>query len=326
MKLISVIMAVHQKVAPLREAVAAVLNQREVALELLLVDNGAGLSAADLGVDAADPRLRWVRFSENQGIPIAHNAAVAQARGEWVALADYDDRCHPFRLTQQAAALAADPRVDLVSGRTECMDEFGRPLGHPLFMLTEPEHQKRYSGVAAAVVTPASMIRRSILAALPYREAFAVAADLDFQAQFFEKHRATVLPETVLDYRCYQKQTTERRRAEIWASQAVIQLLSARRRAADPEGFEAAIGLLDPNDSGQTRRRVAEVAAQENRWSLVALQARRLMAESRRPGDWVQALRLGYRAIRHSPQEERGVNSRLFWRGPVKAWGLKPMT
>lgn len=326
MKRVSVVMAVHQKIAPLREAVAAILSQQDVEFELVLVDNGAGLSAADLGVADSDRRLRWVRFSANQGIPAAHNAAVAQARGELVALADYDDRSRPLRLAAQAAALADDPTLDLVSGRTECMDQSGRSLGYPLFILTESAQQKVYSGIAAAVVTPASMIRRSVLAALPYREAFAVAADLDFQARFFETHRAAVLPQTVLDYRCYEKQTTNRRRAEIWGSQAIIQLLAARRRRSQPENFASAIALLDPRDSGHTRQRVARVAAWEQQWTVVALQARRLLVESRRPSGWAQALRWGYVAIAQSPPGERKANARLFWRGPVKAWGLKPQT
>jgi hypothetical protein len=322
---VSVIMSVHQRVAPLREAVQAVMNQRDVGFELIVVDNGVGLSADELGVNGSEPRLRWLRQSHNLGIPAAHNAAVAAARGDFVALVDYDDRCRPDRLAVQLRAFESNPAIDLVSGRAECMDESGQSLHRPLFMLTDPVQQKRYSAVAAPVVTPASMVRKSALDDLPYRESFPVAADLDFQARFFETRRASVLPQPVLDYRCYAQQTTASRLAEIQSSMAIIQLLTARRRAGDDERIEEAVAMLDPVSSSSTRRAVARQAAAEARWELLALQARRLMAEHRSLGNWWQAMRWGHTAIMRAPRAERGGVAALFWRGPIRAWRLRPI-
>ena len=62
----------------------------------------------------ADPRIRLRRHDAARGISAATNAALELARGRYVALLDHDDTLAPEALEQIAAAIAADPTLDMV--------------------------------------------------------------------------------------------------------------------------------------------------------------------------------------------------------------------
>jgi hypothetical protein len=57
------------------------------------------------------------------GIAVAANYGVAQARGEYVARQDFDDRSYPDRLRLQVELLDAQPKVGLVGGHYVLVDE-----------------------------------------------------------------------------------------------------------------------------------------------------------------------------------------------------------
>ena len=111
---VSVLMVFHRVTPFFEPAVRSVLEQTFDDLELVLVDNGTGLPVKALGELGADPRVHWVRLPCNEGIPSGHNAGVAAARGEFIALQDYDDIALPHRLERQVATLRADPGIGLV--------------------------------------------------------------------------------------------------------------------------------------------------------------------------------------------------------------------
>lgn len=323
---VSVLLVFHRDTPFLRPAIASVLAQTFSDFELLLVDNGTGLTAAALGEAGRDPRLRWIRLPRNAGIPAGHNAGVAAACGEFVALLDYDDLALPARLERQVAALRADPGLGLVSSLAERIDESDRRSGGGVFCLPDPAGHRAYSLYAAPVVTPAAMARRGLLQALPYRAEFPLAADLDFQARAMEQTRFAVLPETLLHYRWYPEQTTQRRSAEIGRSRAAIALCTARRRAGRPEALAETLVALDQTPARSASaawRCAAERALAETFPVLAAYAARRLFALDRAPRVAVTAARLASRAIA-SARGQRRLAARMFLTGPVRALGLRP--
>ena len=56
---------------------------------------------------ARDPRFRVEFLASNGGISANSNAALAMARGDFVALLDHDDELTPFALQRMAEAIAA---------------------------------------------------------------------------------------------------------------------------------------------------------------------------------------------------------------------------
>jgi len=323
MPLVSVLLVFHRDTDFLRPAIASVLAQEFRDFELLLVDNGTGLSAPQLGESGRDPRLRWVRLARNQGIPAGHNAGVAAARGTYIALHDYDDLSLPQRLGRQVAALQADPNLGLVSGLARRIDAAGRELGHE-FCLRDPDEHRRYAPYAAPLITPAAMGRRELFAALPYRTEFPFAADLDFQARVVERARTAVVPEILLRYRWHDGQTTQARAAAIEHSRAVIQIITGRRLAGRAEDLAAVqAATVAPTAAGSWRRGAA-VCVGDRFPVFAAYQARRSFALDRSPrGAW-HAFRLFRAAQRIAATADRSCVRRMFFTGPVRALELHP--
>jgi glycosyltransferase involved in cell wall biosynthesis len=90
-----------------RTALAAVLRQDGVDLEVVVVDDGSaeGPPPSLAGLD--DPRVRLVRQRESRGVAAARNAGIREARGKWVAFLDDDDVWSPTKLRDQIAAATA---------------------------------------------------------------------------------------------------------------------------------------------------------------------------------------------------------------------------
>ncbi len=104
----------------LREAAASVLAEPPTLVgELLLVDD-ASVSPetrdAAAAIARADPRVRVLRLEHNCGPAGARNAAVAQARYDWLAFVDSDDRWLPGRAEVLAEVLRLHPDAAWIGG------------------------------------------------------------------------------------------------------------------------------------------------------------------------------------------------------------------
>ncbi len=323
MPLVSVLIVFHRDTEFLRPAIASVLAQDFTDFELLLVDNGTGLTPEQLGPAGADRRVRWVRLPCNTGIPGGHNAGIAEARGELVALLDYDDLALPGRLARQVAAFRADPGLACVSAFARRIDAAGRDLG-PEFCLPDPAAHAAYAAYAAPLITPAAMARREVFSALPYRAEFPFAADLDFQARLFERARGAVVPEILIHYRAYAGQTTRARAKEIEHSRAAIQILAGRRRRDRPEQLPAVLDATAAPTAAGCWRRGAAVCLGDGEPVFAAYQARRSFALERTPVSAWSAWRLYRRALKEASAGERALVRRMFRQGPVRALRLRP--
>jgi glycosyltransferase involved in cell wall biosynthesis len=107
--LVSVIIPTHERLALLQIALASVLAQRDVELEVIVVDEACSDGTPEFLQAQAqrDPRVRFVRHDTPRKLPAARNAGLAVARGTWVAFLDDDDVWHPGKLAAQLAAAQA---------------------------------------------------------------------------------------------------------------------------------------------------------------------------------------------------------------------------
>jgi peptidoglycan/xylan/chitin deacetylase (PgdA/CDA1 family) len=105
-------------------AVAAALAQRDVAVEVVVVDDGSEWPPPEL---LASDRVRLVAHERRRGVAAARNTGVAAARAPWVAFLDDDDLWAPDKLASQlAAATAAD--AGFAYGGALALDERGAVL------------------------------------------------------------------------------------------------------------------------------------------------------------------------------------------------------
>jgi GT2 family glycosyltransferase len=81
--------------------------QQGVELDVIVVDDGSSDGSPDL-VERDFPGVRVVRQA-NQGVAVARNRGIAEARHDWVAFIDADDLWLPGKLRAQFERLAASP-------------------------------------------------------------------------------------------------------------------------------------------------------------------------------------------------------------------------
>lgn len=92
--------------AYLREAIDSILSQTFSDFEFLIVDDGSTDASPSILADYAtrDPRIRVILL-DHEGIVIALNRGVEEARADWIARMDCDDIAHPERLAMQWQAI-----------------------------------------------------------------------------------------------------------------------------------------------------------------------------------------------------------------------------
>lgn len=121
---VSVVSTVYNGEAYFDRAIPGILEQTFQDFEFILVDDGStDASLAQLrDLEARDRRVR-VFAPGRLGPAAAYNYGVSQARGEYVARQDFDDRSYPDRLRLQVALLDAEPAVGIVGGYYVLVDE-----------------------------------------------------------------------------------------------------------------------------------------------------------------------------------------------------------
>lgn len=113
---VSVLMAVHNGMPWLPDAVESVCGQSFSAFEFIIVDDGSTDDTAQFlaAAQARDRRIRLVRNPTNVGLTRSLNLGLTEARGDWIARQDADDLWHSLKLEKQLAFLARTPAVGLL--------------------------------------------------------------------------------------------------------------------------------------------------------------------------------------------------------------------
>ncbi|MBQ4541214.1 MAG: glycosyltransferase family 2 protein, partial [Alistipes sp.] len=91
---LSVIIPLYNKQADIELTLHSVMAQSLQPREVIVVDDGSTDQSAAIVERMAYPAVRLVR-QRNAGVSAARNRAIAEAKGEWVALMDADDMWHP---------------------------------------------------------------------------------------------------------------------------------------------------------------------------------------------------------------------------------------
>jgi len=121
---VSVVTTVYNGGPYFDRAIPGILAQTYEDFEFVVVDDGSTDDSLERlqAVGAGDPRVR-VFAPGRLGAAAAYNYGVQQARGEYVARQDFDDRSYPDRLKLQVALLDGRPEVGIVGGAYMLVDE-----------------------------------------------------------------------------------------------------------------------------------------------------------------------------------------------------------
>ena len=122
--LISVLIPAYNHARFVRAALDSVLQQSWSNLELIVIDDASPDATWQVLQECTDPRVRLSRNESNLGSHGTLNAALQQARGEFIAILNSDDLFLPHRLAACHAALQASG-ADLVGTDMHLMDDDG---------------------------------------------------------------------------------------------------------------------------------------------------------------------------------------------------------
>ncbi len=135
--LVSVITPAYNAETTLLKSVNSVLSQSFEDIELLIIVNGCTDKTEQLANEIASNDNRVKIFQSSKGKVPARNLGLMKARGEIIALNDADDLWKPEKLKTQIDSLKEG--FDVVAGKIECIDEYGKitsdPLNRPLHHL-----------------------------------------------------------------------------------------------------------------------------------------------------------------------------------------------
>ena len=170
--LISVIMPVHNAGIYLAEAVASILNQENILLELILVDD----HSTDHAIENLPKKLtldKRIKFfsSKGRGVVAAMKTGFAQAQGMYIARMDADDISLPGRLSIQFNYLQQHPEIGIAGGQVKIISHTDVAKGFSLYEkwlnnLCTPEDIERELYIESPIPNPTAFFRRESYQAL----------------------------------------------------------------------------------------------------------------------------------------------------------------
>jgi glycosyltransferase involved in cell wall biosynthesis len=175
--LISVIVPCYQAQETIVGAVRSALGQTHDELEVIVVDDGSTDDGLVRLGTIADERLRVVRQA-NRGTAKARNRALDEARGEYIAFLDADDRWLPRRLETDLAAIPGASGPCIIYGWFYAVDERGK-------LLNESRSPAFQGQIFADFIESENFLLPSVC--LFHRDVFATVGQFDPQ-HFHEDH------------------------------------------------------------------------------------------------------------------------------------------
>lgn len=110
--LVSVIIPTYNRAEIIGAAIASALEQSYADVEVIVVDDGSTDQTRSV-VEHYGPRVRYL-VQPNGGVSAARNLGLMNARGEFIALLDSDDRFLPWKLEAQVRVLREHPTIGMV--------------------------------------------------------------------------------------------------------------------------------------------------------------------------------------------------------------------
>ena len=137
----TVLIPTYNRARWLRESIASALAQTYEDFLLVVSDNASTDTTRAVVESFDDPRLSYRRLERHAGLNEHFNLCFGSARTEYVYVLPDDDRMCPDALEQTVSVLDANPRVGVVHGCADLVDEHGAVIaeGHHMTGLEATE-------------------------------------------------------------------------------------------------------------------------------------------------------------------------------------------
>lgn len=213
MSLISVIVPMYNMEPYISAALASILQERDIPLEVVVVNDGSTDASLERVCAIDDKRLRVIN-GPGKGVAAALNMGLTAAQGEIIMRCDADDIYPPKRLARQVDWLVKHPEFGAVCGNYSIIDVKGRQLTN--FKCGEkPEEitEELCNGITRTHMCTFAL-RSEVLQALGgVRQYFHTAEDIDLQLRIGELCRVWYLPDIEYYYRLHDTSLTHKQSA-----------------------------------------------------------------------------------------------------------------
>jgi glycosyltransferase involved in cell wall biosynthesis len=162
---ITAVIPTHNRTHLLPLTLKTVLYQRDVDLEVVVVDDGSEDDVAAVVTAAADRRIHLIRHEHPTGVSTARNHGADVASGSWLAFCDDDDLWAPQKLARQIAAAAENGRTWSYAGAVR-IDSANRVMGgtpapRPDQLVARLHSVNLMPGGSSNVIVRADMFRKA---------------------------------------------------------------------------------------------------------------------------------------------------------------------
>ena len=123
--MISVVIPLYNKEKQIRATLESVLAQTFSDYEIVIVNDGSTDRSVEEASAVNDPRIRLIH-QENAGVSAARNRGINEARGEYIAFLDADDRWKPEYLQTQYELTQRYPECSVFACNYEFVDTQGQ--------------------------------------------------------------------------------------------------------------------------------------------------------------------------------------------------------
>ena len=126
--LVSVIIPTYNRKHLLKEALGSVFSQTYKNLQVIVVDDGSTDNTQDIISDFKDKRITYIKQG-HRGASSARNKGIENAKGEYTAFLDSDDRWLPTKIEKQMDVFKnSKVNPGVVYCGIEYMDENGKKI------------------------------------------------------------------------------------------------------------------------------------------------------------------------------------------------------
>jgi glycosyltransferase involved in cell wall biosynthesis len=227
---VSIVIPTRNRSTLLALTLRSVLCQRNVDLEVVIVDEASTDDTPALLASVRDPRVRVIRHDTPRGVSTARNRGAAAAHADWIAFLDDDDLWAPNKLALQLEAARASGALwayvghininmhDVVTG--------GAPPLCPGALVEElPRHNVVPGGCSGVMVS-----RKGLAIAGMFDERLQALADWDLWLRLSHVGTPACVPQPLVAYRVHgQQMSLDTSRVE-----DDFRILSDRNPAASP--------------------------------------------------------------------------------------------
>lgn len=227
----SVIIPLYNKESEIGGTLRSVLAQSLPPAEVIVVDDGSTDGSREVVESIASPLIRLVTQS-NAGVSAARNRAIAEAKGEYIALLDADDEWEPGFLAQIAALIAEFPDCGLYATAFNIRSDRGLfPAPTPTQRGIVPDFFRdsahRYIAIPSASVIPRRVFDR--VGGFP--DGMKIAEDLYMWIKIARRYPVCFSPERLVRY----SKTASNRSTAIYTPERTVYSFEELYDPAAPE-------------------------------------------------------------------------------------------